>query len=53
MMFHDGRMIRGKWSKDGLDGALTLSNKAGDLMVPPGHTWIELVPVATGSVEFK
>ncbi len=53
MLFHNGRMIRAKWSKDGLDGALTLSNKAGDLMVPPGHTWIELVPVATGSVEFK
>ena len=31
----------------------TLSTKAGELTVPAGHTWIELVPAANGNVTFK
>jgi hypothetical protein len=53
MLFHDGRLVRGRWSKTGLDGQLTLSTKAGKLNVPAGHTWIELIPAANGNVTFK
>ncbi len=49
ILFHGGRMVRATWSKD-LDSTLTLSTKAGALAVPPGHTWIELVPANGGDV---
>lgn len=52
MIFHGGRLVRGTWSKSGLEAPLTLSTKAGKLDVPPGHTWIELVPAANGNVTF-
>ena len=52
MLFHDGRLVRGTWSKADLDSPIELSTKAGDLVVPAGHTWIELVPVDTGDVTF-
>lgn len=52
MIFHDGRLVRGTWHKTGLDSPITLSTKAGDLIVPAGHTWIELVPAANGNVTF-
>lgn len=50
-LFHDGRGVTGTWSKDGFGGALRL--RTGDdepLVVPPGKTWIELIPVDGGSV---
>lgn len=53
MLFHDGRMVRATWSKSGLDAPVSLSTKDGKLSVPAGHTWIELVPAATGDVSFK
>ena len=53
MLFHGGRLVRGTWSKTGLDGKVTLSTKAGKLDVPAGHTWIELVPAANGDVTYK
>jgi hypothetical protein len=53
MIFHDGRLVRGTWSKDGLDDSLELSTKAGKLSIPAGHTWIELVPAANGNVTFR
>ena len=53
MLFHDGRMVRGTWSKDQLDSALQLSTKGGKLTVPAGHTWLELVPSNGGNVTFK
>jgi hypothetical protein len=52
MVFHDGRLVRGTWSKKKLDSALTLSTKAGDLKVPAGRVWIELVPQDSGNVSF-
>ena len=52
MLFHDGRVVRGAWSKQDLGSPIELSTKAGDLVVPPGHVWIELVPVKTGKVTF-
>ena len=35
-----------------LDSPIELSTKAGELVVPAGHTWIELIPVETGDVTF-
>jgi len=52
LLFHEGRLVRGTWSKDGLDAPIELSTKAGDLTVPAGHTWIELVPQDGGDVTF-
>jgi hypothetical protein len=48
MVFHGGRLVRGTWSKKKLDSALTLSTKAGELKVPAGRVWIELVPQGPG-----
>ena len=52
MVFHDGRLVRGTWSKKDLDSPIELSTKAGDLTVPAGRTWIELIPVDGGNVTF-
>lgn len=52
MIFHGGRLVRGTWKKAGLNAPITLSTKAGELEVPAGHTWIELVPAANGNVTF-
>jgi hypothetical protein len=49
MLFHGGRVVRGTWKKT-LDSTISLSTKAGDLAVPAGHTWIELVPANGGKV---
>ena len=53
MIFHDGHLVRGTWSKDGLGDQLALSTKAGKLDIPAGHTWIELVPAANGDVTYR
>ena len=52
MVFHDGRLVRGTWSKKGLDSEIKLSTKAGELKVPAGRVWIELVPKDGGDVTF-
>jgi hypothetical protein len=44
--------VRGQWTKADLGSPLKLSTTAGDLTVPAGHTWIELVPQDGGSVTF-
>ena len=49
MLFHNGRLVRGTWSKAKLDAPLKLRTKAGALTVPAGHTWIELVPNGSGA----
>ena len=50
LIFHDGRLVRAQWTKESLDSELKLSTTAGELTVPAGHTWIELVPQDGGSV---
>ena len=45
LVFHDGRLVRGTWKKK-LDSPIRLSTGSGDLRLPPGHVWIELVPVS-------
>lgn len=52
MLFNDGRMVRGTWSKRDLGSPIQLSTKAGDLVVPPGKVWIELIPAKAGRVSF-
>lgn len=52
LLFHGGRLVRGTWSKDSLEAPLDLTTKAGDLTVPAGRVWIELVPRDTGAVTF-
>ncbi len=53
LLFHGGQMLRATWQKDALDSPLALSTAAGPLTVPAGKVWIELVPLATGSVTFS
>ncbi|GAA4677959.1 DUF3048 domain-containing protein [Nocardioides nanhaiensis] len=53
MVFHDGRLVRGTWSKKGLEAPLDLSTQAGPLTVPAGKVWIELVPQDGGEVTFQ
>jgi hypothetical protein len=51
LLFHDGRVVRGTWTKKDLDGEITLRTVKGDKMhVPAGNVWIELVPNETGDV---
>jgi hypothetical protein len=52
LLFHAGRLVRGTWAKDSLEGPLDLRTKAGDLTVPSGRVWIELVPRDRGGVTF-
>jgi hypothetical protein len=52
MLFHDGRLVRGQWTKSSLTAPIKLSAQGKSLTVPAGHTWIELVPADSGSVTF-
>jgi hypothetical protein len=51
MLFHGGQMVRGQWSKSSLDAPISLRTADGQLSVPAGRTWIELVPQDGGSVD--
>lgn len=52
-LFHDGEAVEARWSKDGTEGAIQLTDLDGeDLAVPVGKTWIELVPRGTGSLSY-
>jgi Protein of unknown function (DUF3048) N-terminal domain/Protein of unknown function (DUF3048) C-terminal domain len=54
LLFHDGRMVRATWHKGAkASSPITLTTKKGQLKVPAGHTWIELVPGDSGSITFK
>ncbi|CAN5230446.1 hypothetical protein BH09ACT12_BH09ACT12_04540 [soil metagenome] len=53
LLFHGGREVAGSWSKSALDASVALTRETPKgrtvaLRVPPGHTWIELVPVSGG-----
>ena len=50
VLFHAGRVIRGTWKKKELTSPLELSTKQGDLTVPAGRVWIELVPAVNGDL---
>ena len=55
LLFHDGRMFAANWHKGkAASSPITLTTKKGQkLEVPAGHTWIELVPINGGNVEFR
>jgi len=53
LVFHNGRVVRGTWTKSKPDSALTLKTRAGALTIPAGHVFIELVPASGGNVTFK
>lgn len=53
-LFHAGKIQQGTWTKDGLTGAIKLkTKKGGELTVPAGHVWIELVPRDSGDVDWS
>lgn len=52
MLFTGGRVVRGSWSKKALDAPIELSTPKGELRVPAGHVWVELVPQDGGNVTF-
>ena len=50
MVFHDGTVVEGTWTKTSLAAALELEADGDPFTVPPGNTWIELVPRKDGGV---
>jgi hypothetical protein len=50
MVFHGGKLVRATWTKRGLNAPVQLKTKAGELTVPPGKVWMELVPEQGGDV---
>jgi hypothetical protein len=51
VLVHGDAAVRGTWSKRDKAGELRLATKHGrPLGVPPGRTWIELVPADSGGV---
>jgi hypothetical protein len=44
MLFHNGQVTRGTWSKAKRESSLVLTTAAGAMKVPAGHVWIELLP---------
>ncbi|TYL50098.1 DUF3048 domain-containing protein [Nocardioides sp. BGMRC 2183] len=55
LLFHDGKVVKGTWAKDSLESALQLETADGELTVPAGKVWIELVPndASGGSVTYS
>jgi hypothetical protein len=53
LLFHDGHVVKATWHKGKkADSPITLTTKQGELKVPAGHTWMELVPTGTGDVTY-
>lgn len=53
VLFHNGKATEGTWTKNGPDGQVQLKSADGtSIAVPPGRTWIELVPKKGGSVDW-
>jgi hypothetical protein len=50
MVFHGGKLVRATWTKSGLKAPVKLTTKAGELTLPPGKVWMELVPSNGGDV---
>lgn len=52
MVFHGGKLVRATWTKSGLKAPVRLKTRAGELTLPPGKVWMELVPTTGGNVTF-
>lgn len=49
-----GKVLAGRWAKGGATEPLRLTDAAGaPILMAPGNTWIELVPVSGGSVSHQ
>ena len=49
-----GKVVEGSWAKEGaLDPLRLLGEDGEDLLLAPGNTWIELVPVEDGAVSYR
>ncbi len=48
---HDGAVVEIDWSKESADQPWTFSVEGEDVSVPPGRTYLALLPVTTGSLE--
>jgi hypothetical protein len=47
-VLRDGKMVRGKWSRQSIGDPISLTDKAGKpIALQPGRTWIELLPTAS------
>ncbi len=55
LLFHNGQVVRGTWTKASKQAPIQLSTAAGPLKVPAGHVWVELVPTnkAGGQVKIR
>jgi hypothetical protein len=52
VLFRDGRVVVGRWSREEVGDAVTFETKSGDAMVfAPGSIWVELVPTPKGEVK--
>jgi hypothetical protein len=52
-VLRDGRVIKGRWERDGLDDLTRFVTKDGtEIALAPGRTWVELLPstVEVGTV---
>ncbi len=46
LLFHNGKVVRGTWTKKSRKAPVKLSAPTGAVMkVPAGHVWIELLPM--------
>lgn len=53
-LFRDGRAFEAQWHKPGPKSALRLTTKGGKaIRMPPGRTWIELVPRGGGDLSYR
>ena len=51
-LFRDGKVIKGKWSREDVGDPVNFETKEGDEMVfAPGSIWIELLPSKKGEVK--
>ena len=46
-VLRNGKMIRGKWSRQSVGSGITLTDRAQPIALAPGRTWIELLPVGS------
>jgi hypothetical protein len=52
-MATDGQVVQVEWSKESADDPWTFSVDGEDVPVPPGRTYLALLPVATGSLQIE
>ena len=52
VLFRDGQIFKGKWSRESLDSPVVYTTNGGDVFnLHEGNTWIELVPNNKGEVK--